>query len=222
MSNPTNPALRSSEARARLAVRPPPAPINDDAPTGDRDPYLRVIQTGNDLVAKAIELHTDELQALRNEIDALRSEIDRLRAENSELRSMKAEFNEVRARAAESASQVAELGFRITRIAHDRRGDPGRDGEPGKQGLVGAQGNRGPRGEKGEKGDSIVDWSYDLQEFRCTPIYSNGRPGKPIEFRLLLEAAYAAAMITDDDVAAEAAIEDHYRRDHEARIARGW
>jgi len=214
MSDKSNSALR-----ARPVVRPPSAPINADNASAGGDRYLQLITTGNDLVAKALEVHTDELEKLRAETDGLRSEIDRLRAENSELRSIRTEFVEVRARAAESASQVAELGFRLTRIANDRRGEPGRDGEAGPPGPPGRDGI-GVRGPKGEKGDRIVSWTYDVHEFRCTPIFSDGRPGVPIDFKPILEAAYASAMITDDYVVAEEMVEDYVRRDFEEKMAR--
>jgi hypothetical protein len=215
--------VRVPEPR-RPPVRPPPAPVNDDKPASvsadDFGEYLELITASNDLVAKGPETHTNELGELRAEIDALRGELDRLRAENAELRVMKSEFGEVRARAAETASQAAEFGFKLTRIANDRRGEPGRDGEPGPMGPPGRDGLRGPKGEKGMKGDRIASWTYDVQDFRCTPVFSDGSLGVAIDFKPILEAAYASAMITDDTVVAEEMVEEHYIRDYEAKMAR--
>jgi hypothetical protein len=206
----------AEDARRREVATPQPTASDGQA---SADPYLRMITEMSDLVAQGLDGHFDELKELRAELEAQRSEIDGLRAELRELRDMKAQFAEVRAQAAESASKVAQAEFRLTRIAHDRRGEPGRDGEVGPRGPAGKDGV-GLRGPKGEKGDRIVSWTYDLQEFRCTPMFSDGRPGVPIDFKPILEAAYASAMITDDYVVEQEAVEDYYQRDYEARMAR--
>jgi hypothetical protein len=86
-------------------------------------------------------------------------------------------------------------------------------GPPGRDGV-------GRVGPKGPPGDHIADWTYDLQNFRCTPIYSNGKPGKPLEFGLLLEAAYQAGQLTDDMAITEEMVEEYYQRDYEAKMAR--
>jgi hypothetical protein len=42
----------------------------------------------------------------------------------------------------------------------------------------------------------------------------------PIEFGLLLQEAYNRALLTDDTEVATEMVEEHYARDHAARMAR--
>jgi hypothetical protein len=136
------------------------------------------------------------------EIVELRKEIATLKQENKDLRDMKTAFAEVRANVSENNAKVERLDFSITRIAADRKGEPGRDGADGKVGPRGLRGEKGSIGPAGISGREISGWEIDAPAFEARPIMSDGRKGAVLDLFEMFHAAYKAGQLADD--AAEA------------------
>jgi hypothetical protein len=120
------------------------------------------------------------------QIDELRTENDELRRaleakasrdELDTLRDMKSAFAEVKAQAAECSAKVERLDFSLTRIAADRKGEPGRDGKDGKTGARGLRGEIGRMGPAGIAGAEISAWMVDAPLFEVRIMMSDGRKG---------------------------------------------
>jgi hypothetical protein len=229
MNNRSNPIqFRTSQPRVTSTTEPEPSAFGDDLIPPDcpaaqyKDPYLRLMVFMHDSAFAAIaELRKDK-EELHSATETLRAEVDRLRQENKELREAKAaiaENRETRGRVAELAARVQQLDFSLTRIAADRRGEPGRDGEAGPMGPPGKDGV-GRAGPRGARGYSVAEWSYDLANYKITPRYTDGKLGVAIELAPIIEQAYLDGRFSDDIAEAEAAAEESASRQYLERLAR--
>jgi hypothetical protein len=63
----------------------------------------------------------------------------------------------------------------------------GRPGKPGIKGDPGERGVAGPPGQRGAATPTILQWAVDRQQFRATPIMSDGSEAPALELRSLFE-----------------------------------
>jgi hypothetical protein len=63
----------------------------------------------------------------------------------------------------------------------------GKEGRRGLNGEPGQRGETGQRGPAGASGATILDWRYDLSEYRAIPIMSDGTDGPALDLRGMYE-----------------------------------
>jgi hypothetical protein len=135
-----------------------------------------VVEMANGVVSIADGVHwtaKQDIAAVRTEA---REQVARLELQNSEQRAVIAEL---KATVAELAAKVGEVAFVSERLRIDKRGPPGLRGERGRDGPPG-RGEKGERGERGDPAPMIVGWRVDSDRHLCTPQYSDGASGAPL------------------------------------------
>jgi hypothetical protein len=130
----------------------------------------------------------DAVHAASKQRDAeIRSDVARVELENARLK----------ASVAELMAKVETLTFISERLRVENVGPIGPAGPMGRDGHDGRPGPRGERGERGETGSAgamIVGWRVDSDRHLCTPQYSDGSSGAPLNL---------SAFVSDDDEADE-------------------
>jgi hypothetical protein len=110
------------------------------------------------------------------------SDIARIELENARLK----------ATVAELTAKVDTLTFVSERLRVENAGPIGPTGPMGRDGHDGRPGPRGEKGERGERGDPgamIVGWRVDSDHHLCTPQYSDGNSGAPLNLSAFVDDA---------------------------------
>jgi hypothetical protein len=136
-----------------------------------------VAEIGNACVSIADHVHRAAKKGIAEVRTETREQVARLELQNSEQRAIIAEL---RATVAELKATVGEVAFVSERLRVDKRGPPGHQGGRGVDGPPGPRGEKGERGERGDPGAMIVGWRIDADRHLCTPQYSDGSSGAPL------------------------------------------
>jgi hypothetical protein len=110
----------------------------------------------------------------------LRGEVARIELENARLKVAVSELT----------AKVDTLTFISERLRLENRGPIGPPGPMGRDGVEGRPGARGERDERGETGSAapmIVGWRIDSDRHLCTPQYSDGSSGAPLNLSSFVE-----------------------------------
>jgi hypothetical protein len=157
---------------------------SSDKPSSGEEHSVRLDQVLRDIFGAPRandESYAKALDEMSEANERRYNENQELKAENTEL---KLTLQTLRADIAELKAAQGIMQHRVERLVVDRKGDPG---ERGPQGCDGRPGERGEAGAKGSDAKGIVSWEPDPEDFRVTPIMSDGTRGAPLKLRPLFE-----------------------------------